>query len=131
MNSPLDIGNDPYGDVFIAGYSDNLVHLVCDAVSPLCTAAQAGTMRIAAGCYTALNGPGIHSLSAIYVGDPNNATSNSAAITATVMAIPTTTVVGLSSNSVAVGCTATITALVGSSAGVPHGSVTSITAPRA
>ena len=42
----------------------------------------------------------------------------------TVTAIPTTTVVGLSSNSVAVGGTATITAFVGSSAGVPQGSVT-------
>jgi pectin methylesterase-like acyl-CoA thioesterase/sugar lactone lactonase YvrE len=52
MNSPRGIGNDPYGNVFIAGYGDNLVHLVCNAVSPLCTAAQVGTMRVAAGCYT-------------------------------------------------------------------------------
>ncbi len=50
MNSPRGIGNDPYGNIFIAGYSDNLVHIVCNAVSPLCTAAQVGFMRIAAGC---------------------------------------------------------------------------------
>ena len=50
MNSPRGIGNDPYGNIFIAGYSDNLVHIVCTAVSPLCTAAQVGFMRIAAGC---------------------------------------------------------------------------------
>ncbi len=50
MNSPRGIGNDPYGNIFIAGYSDNLVHIVCNAVSPLCTAAQVGYMRIAAGC---------------------------------------------------------------------------------
>ena len=50
MNSPRGIGNDPYGNIFIAGYSDNLVHIVCNAVSPLCTAGQVGYMRIAAGC---------------------------------------------------------------------------------
>jgi polygalacturonase len=92
---------------------------------------QIGTGRVSGSTTTgiasislALNGPGTHSLSAIYVGDANNATSTSAAITATVTAIPTTTVVGLSSNSVAVGGTATITAFVGSSVGVPNGSVT-------
>ena len=52
FNGPRGIGSDPYGNVFIAGYGDNSVHLVCNAVSPLCMAAQVGTMRLAAGCYT-------------------------------------------------------------------------------
>ena len=58
MNSPRGIGNDPYGNIFIAGYSDNLVHIVCNAVSPLCTSAQVGYMRIAAGCTSSATGSG-------------------------------------------------------------------------
>jgi len=53
VNSATRHWQRPLRNVFITGYSDNLVHLVCNAVSPLCTAAQVGTMRIAAGCYTA------------------------------------------------------------------------------
>lgn len=52
FNNPRGIGRDPYGNILIAGYSDQLVHLVCNAVSPLCTAAQIGFMRVAAGCTT-------------------------------------------------------------------------------
>ncbi len=52
FNNPRGIGSDPYGNILIAGYSDQLVHLVCNAVSPLCTAAQVGFMRVAAGCTT-------------------------------------------------------------------------------
>src|SRR5271168_1422556 len=52
FNNPRGIGSDPYGNILIAGYSDQLVHLVCNAVSPLCTAAEIGTMRVAAGCTT-------------------------------------------------------------------------------
>ncbi len=52
FNNPRGIGSDPYGNILIAGYSDQLVHLVCNAVSPLCTAAQIGFMRVAAGCTT-------------------------------------------------------------------------------
>ncbi len=40
---------DPYGNAIIAGYSHDLVHIVCNAVSPLCTAGQVGYMRIIAG----------------------------------------------------------------------------------
>ncbi|WP_263418287.1 pectinesterase family protein [Terriglobus albidus] len=54
------IGTDPYGNVLLAGYSDNLVHLVCRTASPLCTAAQVGTMQLVAGCSqgTGSNGTG-------------------------------------------------------------------------
>lgn len=54
------IGIDPYGNVLLAGYSDNLVHLICRTVSPLCTAAQIGTMQLVAGCSqgTGSNGTG-------------------------------------------------------------------------
>ena len=38
------IGIDPYGNVLLAGYSDNAVHLICRTVSPLCPAAQVGQM---------------------------------------------------------------------------------------
>jgi pectin methylesterase-like acyl-CoA thioesterase len=52
FNNPRGIGSDPYGNIFIAGYGDNLVHMVCNVVSPLCTAAQIGYMRAVAGCTT-------------------------------------------------------------------------------
>src|SRR5580700_11256005 len=44
------IGIDPYGNVLLAGYGDNSIHLVCRTSSPLCTAAQIGMMRLMAGC---------------------------------------------------------------------------------
>jgi pectin methylesterase-like acyl-CoA thioesterase len=44
------IGIDPYGNVLLAGYSDNLLHVVCRTASPLCTPAQIGTMQLVAGC---------------------------------------------------------------------------------
>jgi hypothetical protein len=59
FNNPRGIGSDPYGNIFIAGYQDNLVHLVCNVVSPLCMAAQIGFMRVAAGCTTGKTGTGI------------------------------------------------------------------------
>ncbi|HEY0307760.1 MAG TPA: pectinesterase family protein [Acidobacteriaceae bacterium] len=40
---------DPYGNLIIGGYSMNLVQIVCNTVSPLCTSAQVGYMRIVAG----------------------------------------------------------------------------------
>ena len=64
--------------------------------------------------YTALlNGPGAHSLSAVYLGDPNNAGSTSAATSVAVTAIPTTTAISLSASSVSAGSSAIITAFVG------------------
>ncbi len=44
------IGMDPYGNVLLAGYGDNAVHVVCRTASPICTAAQIGTMQLVAGC---------------------------------------------------------------------------------
>ncbi len=58
FNNPRGIGSDPYGNILIAGYGDQLVHLVCNAVSPLCTAAQVGYMRVAAGCTTTKSNKG-------------------------------------------------------------------------
>jgi hypothetical protein len=44
------IGIDPYGNVLLGGYGDNLVHVVCRTASPLCSAAQIGYMDLVAGC---------------------------------------------------------------------------------
>ena len=44
------IGIDPYGNILLAGFSDNLVHIVCRTTSPLCTSGQIGMMRLIAGC---------------------------------------------------------------------------------
>lgn len=52
FNSPGGLGTDPYGNIFIAGAGDELIHIVCNTVSPLCTSAQLGTMRVIAGCTT-------------------------------------------------------------------------------
>jgi sugar lactone lactonase YvrE len=49
-SSPRGIGIDPWGNVLIAGYGDNLVHVVCRTASPLCASAQIGTMQLVAGC---------------------------------------------------------------------------------
>lgn len=46
------MGIDPYGNPILAGYSDNLVHVICRVASPLCAAAQVGTMQLVAGCST-------------------------------------------------------------------------------
>jgi sugar lactone lactonase YvrE len=59
-SSPRGIGIDPWGNVLIAGYGDNLLHVICRAASPICTAAQVGNMEILAGCSngTGSNGTG-------------------------------------------------------------------------
>ena len=49
-SSPRGIGIDPYGNVLLAGYGDNLLHVVCRTASPVCTPAQIGTMQLVAGC---------------------------------------------------------------------------------
>jgi polygalacturonase/pectin methylesterase-like acyl-CoA thioesterase len=46
------IGIDPWGNLLLAGYSDNMLHVVCRAASPYCTTAQIGTMQLLAGCVT-------------------------------------------------------------------------------
>jgi pectin methylesterase-like acyl-CoA thioesterase len=44
------IGIDPYGNVLLAGYNTNLIHVVCRTASPLCAPANIGYMELAAGC---------------------------------------------------------------------------------
>lgn len=44
------IGIDPYGNVLLAGYGDNALHVVCRTASPTCSTAQIGTMQLVAGC---------------------------------------------------------------------------------
>lgn len=44
------IGIDPYGNIVLAGFGDNAIHLVCRTVSPLCSTTQIGMMRLVAGC---------------------------------------------------------------------------------
>jgi polygalacturonase len=73
---------------------------------------------------TAINGPGAHSLSAMYAGDPNNAPSTSPAITVTPTAIPTVTTLSLASSSVIAGASETLSATVTSNFGVPTGTIT-------
>jgi len=58
------IGIDPYGNVLLAGYGDQLVHILCRAASPLCTTGTpvpsssspiqiaVGNMGLVAGCTT-------------------------------------------------------------------------------
>ena len=50
------MGIDPYGNVLLAGYSDNLLHVICRTASPLCTAAQIGTMQMVGGCVATAGG---------------------------------------------------------------------------
>lgn len=45
------IGIDPYGNVLVADYNADAVHIVCRTASPLCTSAQVGTMQLVAGCF--------------------------------------------------------------------------------
>jgi hypothetical protein len=49
FNNPRGLTIDPYGNAIIAGYSEGLVQIVCNAVSPLCSTGQVGYMRIVAG----------------------------------------------------------------------------------
>jgi len=47
------VGIDPYGNVLLAGYTDKMIHVLCRAASPLCSASQVGYMELVAGCVTA------------------------------------------------------------------------------
>ncbi len=58
FGNPRGLSADPYGNLIIGGYSMSLVQIVCNAVSPLCTSAQIGYMRILAGYVSATNQPG-------------------------------------------------------------------------
>jgi polygalacturonase/pectin methylesterase-like acyl-CoA thioesterase len=50
------MGIDPWGNLLLAGYSDNMLHVVCRAASPYCTTAQIGTMQLLAGCVATKGG---------------------------------------------------------------------------
>ncbi|WP_420239420.1 pectinesterase family protein [Telmatobacter bradus] len=52
------IGVDPYGNVLLAGYGDSMIHVICRAASPLCTASQIGYMEAVAGCSSATTAAG-------------------------------------------------------------------------
>jgi polygalacturonase len=64
------LGIDPYGNVILAGYNDNAIHIVCRAASPLCTSSaptttsaspsltQVGNMGLVAGCMASTTGVG-------------------------------------------------------------------------
>jgi pectin methylesterase-like acyl-CoA thioesterase len=41
-NGPVSLGVDPYGNLLIATTGDLALHMVCNAVSPMCTATDAG-----------------------------------------------------------------------------------------
>jgi sugar lactone lactonase YvrE len=51
-SSQRGMGIDPWGNIFLPGYGDHLVHVICRTASPLCTPAQVGYMELVAGCVT-------------------------------------------------------------------------------
>ncbi|MGD0443957.1 MAG: pectinesterase family protein [Edaphobacter sp.] len=42
FNGPVSLGTDPYGNLLIGTTGDNALHMVCNAVSPICTSAMVG-----------------------------------------------------------------------------------------
>jgi sugar lactone lactonase YvrE len=52
VNGQRGIATDPWGNVFLPGFSDHIAHVICRTASPLCTPAQVGTMQAVAGCVT-------------------------------------------------------------------------------
>ena len=42
FNGPVSLGTDPYGNLLIGTTGDNVLHMVCNAVSPICTSAMVG-----------------------------------------------------------------------------------------
>jgi pectin methylesterase-like acyl-CoA thioesterase len=68
---------DPWGNVIIADYGDSLVHIVCNAVSPLCSSAQVGYAELLAGYVnTSGAGAGVAGATAGQAGDGNTAVSS-------------------------------------------------------
>jgi len=64
LNGSRGIGIDPYGNVLLAGYSDEAIHIICRVASPLCVSAtpspsstnpiqvEIGDMGLVGGCAT-------------------------------------------------------------------------------
>jgi pectin methylesterase-like acyl-CoA thioesterase/sugar lactone lactonase YvrE len=75
FNNPRGLTIDPYGNAIIAGYNDGVVEIVCNAVSPLCSAGQIGYMRIVAGYSPSSSSSGTQTagLTAGSAGDGNTA----------------------------------------------------------
>ena len=81
------IGTDPYGNVFLSGYGDNLSHIVCRAASPLCTPAQVGYMELVAGCVATTGGGGTGGSTSVIGNDNVKAVEVGAGACATVNGI--------------------------------------------
>ncbi len=68
LNGFRGIGIDPYGNVIVAGYNDDLIHVVCRTASPLCGSGTpsasnpiltaVGNMELVAGCAATTTGLG-------------------------------------------------------------------------
>jgi pectin methylesterase-like acyl-CoA thioesterase len=56
FNGPVSLGTDPYGNLLIGTTGDAAVHFVCNAVSPLCNATQAGEQLMIAAIACDLSG---------------------------------------------------------------------------
>jgi sugar lactone lactonase YvrE len=78
------ISVDPYGNILLAGYGDGLLHVLCRAASPLCSASQVGYMELLAGCVPTIGGSsaasstsmiGLSNQPAVVVGSTCSATS--------------------------------------------------------
>ena len=81
------IGTDPYGNVFLSGYGDNLSHIICRAASPLCTPAQIGYMELVAGCVATTGGGGTGGSTSVIGNDNVKAVEVGAGACATVNGI--------------------------------------------
>ncbi len=59
-SNPRGIGVDPYGNVLVAGYGTQMIHIICTAASPLCPNTtgrkQVGSMYRIAGCVGTVGG---------------------------------------------------------------------------
>jgi len=80
FNNPRGMTVDPYGNVIIADYGDDLIHIVCNTVSPLCASAKVGYMEVLAGAVTSTTGSGtaVTGVTAGTAGDGNLAVSSTA-----------------------------------------------------
>jgi pectin methylesterase-like acyl-CoA thioesterase len=61
FNGPVSLGVDPYGNVLMASTGDLNLHMVCNAISPACSAAAVGEnlMITVAGCSTSATSYGV------------------------------------------------------------------------
>lgn len=85
FNATRGLGADPYGNVLFTGQGDNIVHLICLATSPACTAAQAtdNVMLSVSGCTVSTSnyGTAVNGTTAGSAGDGGPATQLSGTCT--------------------------------------------------